>query len=282
LTEEVELTKYPYDGRYYLNGFPKSGLHRIALMVYPLATPQEMPDNAKPWAGTFTDFSWTTNWRVIDDVLWRCAELTPGHHMYAHAGYRHELERFLWWLGAAHIFVYRDLRDVAVSQVHHILSDDVLADGGDRLVHPDKKLYRDLGSFENILVAIIEGYCRFAGIITRWNLYAPWLNVPWVQKVTFEDSIRQPRLVADTILTYGLARVSQIRNAQFEFLPDMKEEVLDEMVRAADSTQISPTFRKGEIGGWREHFTPRVRDAFREAGGDPWLVRLKYEENDQW
>ena len=274
---EAELTAYPYDGRYYLNAFPKAGLHLIALMVYPLARPQEMrTEGMKPWAGTFTDHSWTTNWRPIDMVLWRCAELSAGRFMYAHAGYRRELERFLWWLGAAHIFVFRDLRDVAVSQAHHILSED------DDMMHPDKDLFRALGSFENVLVACIKGYCKFAGLIERWELYAPWIDVPWVQKVAYEDALEHPRAVAEAILDYGLARRAQVSGSSFKFKEDKKAEVLDEMVRAGKLTQASPTFREGKSGGWRKHFTPRVRDVFRKAGGDTWLVSMGYEEDEEW
>lgn len=275
--KEALITPFPFDGKLYVNAFPKAGLHLVALMVHPLARPQPMIEGVKPWAGTFTDHSWTNNWRAIDTVLWRCSELTNGHMMYAHAAYRRELERFLWFLGAAHVFVFRDLRDVAVSQAFHVVAPDE-----QELMHPDKEIYRILPSFEDVLIKCIEGYCKFPGLIERWELYAPWIDVPWVQAVAFEDCIEHPRAVAEAILDYSLARRGQVIERSVEFLPDKKGKVLDEMVRCAGLTESSPTFRSGKIGDWREHFTPRVREAFREAGGDAWLVQMGYEEGEEW
>jgi hypothetical protein len=43
----------------------------------------------------------------------------------------------------------------------------------------------------------------------------------------------------------------------------------------------SGTFRKGEPGNWREHFTPANITAFKESTGDL-LARLGYETGDDW
>jgi hypothetical protein len=43
----------------------------------------------------------------------------------------------------------------------------------------------------------------------------------------------------------------------------------------------SPTFRKGTIGDWRNHFEPEHKTAFRELAGQA-LIELGYEKDMDW
>lgn len=45
--------------------------------------------------------------------------------------------------------------------------------------------------------------------------------------------------------------------------------------------QRSPTFRKGKVGGWRESFTDKHKQLFKEVSGDL-LLRLGYEQGEDW
>ena len=44
---------------------------------------------------------------------------------------------------------------------------------------------------------------------------------------------------------------------------------------------VSNTFRKGQIGGWREEFSEEHAQAARETAG-PLLVELGYEADPEW
>jgi sulfotransferase 6B1 len=44
---------------------------------------------------------------------------------------------------------------------------------------------------------------------------------------------------------------------------------------------VSKTFRKGQVGGWREEFSEEHGRAAREIAG-PLLVELGYEANPEW
>jgi hypothetical protein len=44
---------------------------------------------------------------------------------------------------------------------------------------------------------------------------------------------------------------------------------------------VSNTFRKGQIGGWREEFSEEHARAAREIAG-PLLVKLGYEADPEW
>jgi hypothetical protein len=43
----------------------------------------------------------------------------------------------------------------------------------------------------------------------------------------------------------------------------------------------SATFRKGQIGDWRNHFSPAQVELFKERAGDS-LLRMKYESDFNW
>ena len=43
----------------------------------------------------------------------------------------------------------------------------------------------------------------------------------------------------------------------------------------------SGTFRKGQPGNWREHFTPANKALFKEQAGDL-LIHLGYEQDNSW
>jgi hypothetical protein len=52
-------------------------------------------------------------------------------------------------------------------------------------------------------------------------------------------------------------------------------------LEAAVSPRRSGTFRKGQPGNWREHFTEANKALFKEKTGDL-LIRLGYEVSREW
>jgi hypothetical protein len=54
-----------------------------------------------------------------------------------------------------------------------------------------------------------------------------------------------------------------------------------ETLKVGIKPQKSGTFRKGQPGNWREHFTAINKARFNEVTGDL-LVRLGYEEGEDW
>lgn len=280
--EIKDLRQEHFIPKWYLNGFPKSGLHWVSLMMMPLAKPHVTDHElwGKPWAGTFHGNSWTDNSVLLEKVTYRIGRLPDGHYLKGHSAYSPELERFLWHLGASVIFISRDLRDVAVSKAYHVLTDD-----DTRWAHPEKDLYRAMGSFEDVLRAVIVGVegkkATYPGVVDRWHKYAGWLDLDWVCKVRFEDLAEDANEVAKTIIRHGFQRAASV----FGLDPIMINENLDVManlmVQAGQRTDLSPTYRKGEVGNWHDHFTPELARLFAETDTDDWLVRLGYAE-DGW
>jgi len=224
------------------------------------------------WAGCFADNSWSTQWTPIETVMAALRTLRDGTWLKGHLGFNPVYEQYLYWHGASMGFVYRDLRDVLVSMTYHVTSEDEK-----KYFHPAKEIYRGMDK-EALLLACLGGMDKYSGLFERWELYAPWLNVPWVFKLKFEDMINKPHEVARGFLEYVWDRTSW--GYVEPEIPNI-EDMIDVLVTNMKRTEMSGTFRKGQVGNWREEFTPRVKDEFKRRGGD-WLIRLGYEKDDSW
>ena len=271
-----------FQARWYLNGFPKSGLHWVSLMMQAIAemTPELDEVFSKPWAGTFARNSWTNEWVPAEKWAYKASLLHPGEFMYSHCGHNADVERFLWLCGMAHIFIYRDLRDVAVSQAYHVTNED-----NERFAHPEKEIYIDLlksGGIGEVIKACIAGIDKYPGVVERWEQYAGWLGVDWVLKVRFEELAADTKEVARRILRFGLARSASVFGARLHVNQNVFEYIAETMVNYGNMKQKSPTFRKGAMGDWREHFTPEITALFKEHDPNGWLRRLGYEQSDEW
>ena len=252
--------------RLYLNGFPKSGLHMLeqaaSTFVSSVATHN--------WFGTS---AWSTKVNNRDLAFRAIKAIPAGHFAKGHMAYDKEFEQYLWTLGVGVAFIYRDLRDVLVSQFHHIKK----ADGVD-LKHPGADLFRALPSDEDIMIACIEGLDIWSGLFDRWAMYAGWLDCDWIHKIQFEKMRKREKPECARLFRYALKCVNY---EESDFVPEGFNTVVLEMVQRMRNRKISTTFRKGKLGEWRKEFTPRVVECFK-ANDPGWLVELGYEEDDTW
>jgi len=263
--------------KYVLNGFPKSGLHLAELMLTPVVRPQPADGLfGDHWVGGFRGHAWTADWLPLRNITFRLSRLAAGRLVKGHIGHKPDLEQFLYLMGASVVFIYRDLRDVAISQTHHILNPD-----DHRFEHPDKSIFQDL-DFDGALSAVIEGLGPYPGVLDRWALYAPWLDAEWVLKLPFEMMREQPEQAAQQLLEYGLRRVSGAIGLEMRLDEAEYVRMAGLMAAAAGQRTLSPTFRKGQVGGWRDAFTETHKRLWKEHDTEGWLVRLGYEQDEEW
>lgn len=258
----------------WLTSFPKSGTHLFELVLETFLKP-----GSKYWLGTFSHNSWGVGWKNLHIVDRAMAALTPHHYIKGHVGYRPDIEAAAYKSATSMIFAYRDLRDVAVSQAFHIMSEDER-----RYRHPGKAAYQKLGGFEEVLLAVIEGLPPYGGLFERFDLYAPWLDRDWVCKVRYEDmrTNRDRAKQIERLIVY-VCRMAALAQGVKNYQLDQRaiRALAQKAVQRSRETKRSLTFRKGKSGGWREHFTPQVRDTFKAL--DPgYLVRLGYESEYDW
>jgi hypothetical protein len=249
----------------YINSFPKSGTHLALLVTLHLAKVQ------KPhyWLGSFSGNSFTTDWFSLDNILPVIQGQQPGTWMMGHMGYKPEIEEAFIEAGTCMLFVYRDLRDTAVSQAYHIENPD-----DKRFRHPNKAAYMELESHEERIKAVITGLNGCAGIIERWELYAPWLDCDWVLPIRYEEMRNEPDKIAEKVLDYIVGRTMGDEIAivfRSQYLAAIQESIKNMI-----TTDKSVSFRAGRIGDWREEFTPEILELFNSKSNG-WIERLGYE-----
>jgi hypothetical protein len=258
--------------RYILSGFPKSGLHLVEQMIKPIANPGSIKFQIGPWVGTFAHNSWVHEWVDMRPVFYKMAVLQEGHYLKGHVSYRKDIEEFMWNSCLSLVFIYRDLRDVAVSTAHHWMAKDQ-----PRYRCEDKRFFHKM-DFDDVLSAVITGIGPYPGIIERWADFAGWIDVDWVLKLQFEDLREDPEGCAEWLIQYGVKQVASTFGIEVEFDAEIHEKAA-EMVKASKQTHMSPTFRKGAVGGWRDAFTDEHIKLFKQADKDGWLKKLGYESS---
>jgi quinol monooxygenase YgiN len=169
----------------------------------------------------------------------------------------------------AHYFIYRDPRDLLVSQVYY--ATEIYAD------HALHEFYNRLPDMDARLTAVIQGIhedekANRPGIADQYSRFIAWLNFPGVLPVRFEDLIQNRAQTINAMLDHLEAAGYRI--------PLDRQAAIDRVSRSIDPKR-SPTFRKGVVGDWREHFTTEHKRLFKESAGDL-LVQLGYEKNNDW
>jgi hypothetical protein len=170
--------------------------------------------------------------------------------------------------GRVNYFIYRDPRDLLVSQVHFATD---MHDG-----HGMHAYYRSLPDFGARLKVAISGIerenLRMVSVRQRYETVLEWLTKPGVVCVRFEDLINNPVLALDSML-------DAIEKSPHT-LP-VPRSVCIATLRTAIQPSKSHTFRSGRTGEWRTHFTPEHKRLFIDVAGDL-LVKLGYETGTSW
>ena len=175
---------------------------------------------------------------------------------------------FLTSGGRANYFIYRDPRDLLVSQV--FFATDM------REEHGMHDLYQSLPDFSERLKIASTGIDRdglyMVSVKQRYEGVFQWLEQEHVMCIRFEDLINN----RDATLN---AMLDEVEKTGYK-IPTPREKVLPILVEAIQPKKSHP-FRSGKTGGWREHFSAEHKKLFKDVAGDL-LVRLGYEKNNDW
>jgi hypothetical protein len=253
--------------RLYVNGFPKAGLHLAELMVSTLFKPANPGHN---WYGTN---AWTAETLRLDKAV-VMAIVKPGHYLKGHSGWSAELNKMMVGLQVGMVFVYRDLRDVVVSQAYHILSKNP------NLIHPARELYsKDL---QSVMCEVIAGVGDKDGIMARWQSFAPWLDLTWVFPVKYADLLHRPEKVASRFFDYILSlRLTYDGIDAMQVDRAYKNKLVQAMVNNMHNTH-TVTYRKAKTRQWRYEFTPEHVQLFKQYDPQNVLMQLGFEKRQDW
>lgn len=170
--------------------------------------------------------------------------------------------------GRVNYFIYRDPRDMLISQV--FFATDMHEEHG---MHEH---YNSLPDFGERLKVAITGIDRdelyMVSVKQRYEGVFQWLGQKHVMCIPFEDLINN----RDATLS---AMLDEVESTGYK-IPTPREKALSVLVDAIQPEK-SHTFRSGKTGGWREHFKDEHKKLFKDVAGDL-LVRLGYETNNDW
>ncbi len=247
------------------NSKPKSGSHLLLQILNGFT--QIMPYKyvaADPIRTITKDGSRRQSNQILTDLRhkpsgvigWGYVEATP------------ENVAFLCQPDRVNYFIYRDPRDMLVSQV--FFATDMNEEHG---MH---EYYNSLPDFGQRLQVAITGIDRdglhMVSVRQRYEGVFQWLEQKHVMCLRFEDLINN----RDATLH---AMLDEVERTGYR-IPKPRDKALPILIEAIQPGK-SHTFRSGKTGGWTQHFTEEHKKLFKDVAGDL-LVRLGYEKNNDW
>jgi len=206
--------------------------------------------------------------RTADDILADLLHLPLGVIGWGYVDATKENVSFLTQSGRVNYFIYRDPRDLLVSQV--FFATDMYEEHG---MH---EFYNSLPDFSERLKVAITGIDRdglyMVNVKQRYEGVFEWLGTPGGMCLRFED------LVNDRDATLS-AMLDEVEKTGYK-IPTPREKAISILAEAIQPGK-SRTFRSGKTGGWREFFTEEQKKLFKEVAGDL-VVRLGYEKSNDW
>src|ERR671921_214662 len=186
------------------------------------------------------------------------------------------------------IHIIRDGRDQAVSMLHHVWNRST-DQGGVQTLKPGESERREIYRKDpKKLLQTGEGMFteeRLRGAARSWNARVgktaqdgPALLGPNYTEVRYEDLLERPDEEVGRLAGFLGADTSEkavhraVGSASFEKLSRGRE-------RGQEDT--SSFYRKGIAGDWKNYFTARDRQIYKEEAGEL-LIRLGYERDLDW
>jgi len=247
------------------NSKPKSGSH---LLLQVLAGMCQVAPHKYVEAEPIRTITKEGRRRTKEEILNELKRIPRGVIGWGYVEASPENVAFLCQPGRVNYFVYRDPRDLLVSQV--FFATDMYEDHG---MHG---YYNSLSDFGERLKVAITGVDHdglyMVSVKQRYEGVFQWLEQKNVLCIRFEDLVNN----RDATLN---AMLDEVERTGYE-IPTPREKALSILVNAIQPKK-SRTFRSGKTGGWKEHFTEEHKKLFKDVAGDL-VVRLGYERNNDW
>lgn len=175
---------------------------------------------------------------------------------------------FLTSAGRVNFFIYRDPRDMLVSQV--FFATDMHEEHG---MHAHYKSLPDFAARLNVAITGIDkDGLKMVSVKQRYEGVFAWLEQKNTMCLRFEDLINN----RDVTL---ISMLNEVEKTGYK-IPTPREKALPILMDAIQPKK-SHTFRSGKTGGWKQHFTDKHKKLFKEVAGDL-LVKLGYEKDNNW
>lgn len=239
------------------NSIPKAGTHLLerAICLHPGFRRKLIPTvHAKNIS------KWGDLYNLLDAL--RCGEV-----IVSHLSFTSERLAAIERSNTHCFFMVRDPRDIVSSQVFYLMK---------QKDHQWHKLFQSCRDSKERFRLAIEGdaSARLLSIRERLENYVGWLNSGGLLLIRFEELIGPDG---------GGERSTQLRVLRSIF-DHLRVDVTDNFILSLSQklfSSVSPTFRRGGIGQWKQHFDGEIKDLFKQVAGEL-LIHYGYEGDDGW
>jgi len=247
------------------NSFPKSGTHLLnqILEVFP---------NVKNYSSFIATtpsirFRERSEKVLMRRINWIVPSEVVSSHLYFKPIYLEKLREKKCII----YFIYRDLRDVAISEAFFLT-----------YMHKWHKAHwyfrHQLHDDHSRILCAIRGIppnevsYEFPNIAKRFDPYFRWVKCDDVFSVKYEDLMSSKR---------NKVLLKMIDFLEYKSGISVKKEDLLYDIQKSINPEKSVTFRKGGAGNWKKKFTLEHKKAMKEVAGNL-LIELGYERNFDW
>jgi hypothetical protein len=247
------------------NSKPKSGSHLLLQILngFTQIMPYRYVD-ADPIRTIKKDGTRNTQYEILSKL----SDIPRGVIGWGYLEATNENASFLTAAGRVNYFIYRDPRDMLVSQVFFATNMH-----GEHGMHDYYNSLPDFGARLNVAITGIDrDGLKMVSVKQRYEGVFQWLEQKNTMCIRFEDLINSRDVTLNAML-------DEVEKTGYK-IPTPREKALPILIEAIQPKK-SHTFRSGKTGGWRQHFSEEHKALFKDVAGDL-LVRLGYESNNDW
>ena len=254
------------------NSYPKSGTHLLYQILYSLP-------GLKVWDDIVSVQALCGIMNTPSHIRWKIGSAPKNSIVRSHLMYCPEVKTVLQEFDCKVIFIYRDLRDVAVSHARWVTQESRI------FLHQH---YLNLNNFDQQLMSSIKGVplgTPFGSNVSQPDIgqdflrWQGWLDDSTALAVKFEDLVGARGGGSETTRIATIKKITDYLNINLSLA-----QIEAQFGSKTMNPQESHTFRKGgkgSIGGWQAVFKEDHKTEFKKVAGDL-LIELGYENDYDW
>ncbi|MEO1377896.1 MAG: sulfotransferase domain-containing protein [Cyanobacteria bacterium J06635_10] len=254
------------------NSFPKSGTHLLYQILYSIP-------KLKKWDDIVSVQALCGIMNTPSHIKWKIGSAPNNSIVRGHLMHTKEVCDVLNEFKCKTLFIYRDLRDVAVSHARWITKEE-------RIFLHDIYLKQD--NFDQQLMSSIKGVplgSPFGSNVSQPDIgqdflrWKGWIYDPNCLAVKFEDLVGERGGGSEETRLHMVEKIMDFLEVQ---LP--AEQIKSQFASYVMNPKESHTFvkgGKGSIGGWQAVFQENHKQEFKKVAGDL-LIELGYEKDFDW
>lgn len=233
-----------------VNSIPKSGTHLL------LRVARSLPGVV--YYGSFLASAPSLSLVPRDQqaINFHISRIAPGEVLGAHLYHSDESADRLKAINACHLFIYRDPRDIVLSEAEYLASMNPW--------HRMHRFFKSVTAPQERIRMVIEGVPEAQGVYpdlrARLLPYLGWLDEPDVLCLRYEELVGSDRKVMLEKICREFAVRAKLANVNFADLVKSIERNLDH--------GRSHTFRSGGTEKWRSQMTSENLHKLTEIAGD--------------